>query len=96
MPGTPDNRAGSSQGRQRDEDQACEVPSGPGARCPNSEAGYTHAIRPCYGAFKLASPIGGSPYTLLGSTKRCKCMLSFRFDLTPGGQQKDVFHGEVS
>jgi hypothetical protein len=71
MPGAPDNSAGRIRGRQRDEDQACGLPSGPGARSSNSEAGYTRAIRPCQGAFfQIASPIGGSPYTLLGAKSR--------------------------
>src|SRR5688572_31612773 len=67
MPGIPDNSAGSSHCRQRDEDQACAPPSGPGAPSPDSQAAYTQAIRPLYPTFfENALAFGGSPYTLLG------------------------------
>ena len=67
MPGIPDNSAGSSHCRQRDEDQACAPPSGPGAPSPDSQAEYTQAIRPSYpNFFETALAFGGSPYTLLG------------------------------
>ena len=66
MPGIPDNSAGSSHCRQRDEDQACAPPSGPGAPSPDSQAVYTQAIRPRYQSFfETALAFGGSPYTLL-------------------------------
>src|SRR5688572_25533154 len=68
MPGIPDNSAGSSHCRQRDEDQACAPPSGPGAPSPDSQAAYTQAIRPLYPTFfENALAFGGSPYTLLDS-----------------------------
>ena len=70
MPGIPDNSAGSSHCRQRDEDQACAPPSGPGAPSPDSQAEYTQAIRPRYPTFfETAWAFGGSPYTLLEGNK---------------------------
>ena len=61
---------------ERDEDQACGAPSGPGAPSPDSQAEYTHAIRPCYQTFfEAALACGGSPYTLLAGSflQRAHC-----------------------
>ena len=68
MPGRPANRVGRSHAVNAMRTRQADFHQGPG-RSPNSEAGYTLAIRPCYDAFfETASQTGGSPYTLLGNT----------------------------